>query len=428
MEVLDPVSLMAGFKRVEIGCAAQSEIMGALESIRRVRARIDAGEVALARRLRELTPLAESDLAKAARRPARHGDRVRDRAETAAAIPSLGDAFQAGEVSGEHIDAVSKAVKAAPKEVRDELRAAVSDMVPEIGSGLTPDEVAQRLADETKRLEADDGMARLERQRRANRMRTWTDKHDGMFRISGYFDPFSGLAIQGRLNAAMAAMFANGLPDLAPDDPGERQDFLRALALLALTAGVPAQGSAKSAPEAEPDLAWAPFATTGPPRFGRPEVVVVIDITNVDPNGFPAIDWGSPISLPFQCLEELMQHAAIHRVVVRNGNVVDPDGELDLGRTTRLANRAQRRSLRVLYSTCAVPGCCVRFEFTEPHHVKWWRNGGLTDLINLLPLCSRHHDCAHNGWIFEIGVNRELTITLPTGQVMTTGPPSRVAP
>jgi hypothetical protein len=52
MEVLDPASLMAGSKRVEIGCAAHSEIMGALESIRRVRARIDAGEVALARRLR----------------------------------------------------------------------------------------------------------------------------------------------------------------------------------------------------------------------------------------------------------------------------------------------------------------------------------------------------------------------------------------
>jgi hypothetical protein len=82
-------------------------------------------------------------------------------------------------------------------------------------------------------------MARLERQRRANRLRTWTDKHDGMFRVSGHFDPFSGLAIQGRLNAAMAAMFADGLPDTASDDPGERQDFLRARALLALTANSP---------------------------------------------------------------------------------------------------------------------------------------------------------------------------------------------
>jgi hypothetical protein len=130
-------------------------------------------------------------------------------------------------------------VKAAPVEVRDGLRAAVSGMVGDVaGSGLTPDELAVRLADETKRLEADDGVARLERQRGATRLRTWTDKHSGMFRISGQFDPFSGLAIHGRLQAAMAAMFSGGLPDMAPDDPGERQDFLRALALLALTAGV----------------------------------------------------------------------------------------------------------------------------------------------------------------------------------------------
>jgi hypothetical protein len=178
----------------------------------------------------------------------------------------------------------------------------------------------------------------------------------------------------------------------------------------------------------DPDLSWAPFATTGPPRFGRPEVIIVVDYTHLDTNARPTIDWGGPISLPFQCLEDLTKHADIHTVTVNNGNVIDflqPGNELNLGRTARLANRAQRRSLRVLYSTCAVPGCCVKYEFTKPHLITFWRNGGPTDLINLLPLCSAHHDCAHKGWIFSLGPNRELTITLPTGQVMTTGPPNR---
>jgi Domain of unknown function (DUF222) len=430
MEVLDPTALIAGLARVEIGSAAQSEIVCALENIRRVRARVDAGEVALARRLRELTPLADDDVSRAAQRSNRHGDKIRNRAETAAAIPGLGDAFDAGQVGGEHVDAIVKAVKAAPANLRDALGEAVTELVPEIAAGLTPDQVAQRLADETKRLEADDGLARLERQRRATRLRTWTDKHDGMFRISGSFDPYSGVAIQGRLNAAMAAMFANGLPEMAPDDPGERQDFLRALAFMALTSGVPGSAEKRSdlADDADADLAWAPFARTGPPRFGRPEVIVVVDHTKLDPQGRPTIDWGGPVDLPFQCLQDLLKHAAIQTVIVNNGNVEDPDGALDLGRTTRLANRAQRRALRALYSTCAVPGCRVRFEFTEPHHLKFWRNGGTTDLINLLPLCSQHHDCAHNGWIFKLGVHRELTVTLPNGQTMTTGPPNRNCP
>jgi hypothetical protein len=454
MEVLDPVSLIAGLRRVEIGSAAQSEIVAALESIRQIRARVDAGEIALARRLREFTALSERDVSKAAQRSSRHGDRIRDRADTAAAIPSLGDALDAGEISGEHVDAVSKAIKAAPPEIRAELRNITSDLVSEVArSGLTPDDVAQRLAAETKQLEADDGTARLERQRRATRLRTWTDKHDGMFRIAGRFDPYSGVAIQGRLNAAMAAMFANGLPELAPDDPGERQDFLRALAFLALTAGVPAKdkrtakrsspntaetnaetdadadninGSGDNGDEAD-DLAWAPFATTGPPRFGRPEVTVVVDYTQLDPDGRPTVDWGTPANLPFSCITDLMKHAAVFGVVVHNGNVVDPDGQLDLERTTRLANRAQRRALRGLYRTCAVPGCNVPYDFTEPHHINYWRNGGTTNLSNLLPLCSHHHGCAHSGWTFALGPNRELTITLPSGQTMSTGPPNRRA-
>jgi hypothetical protein len=483
MEVLDPVSLVAGLRRVEISSAAQTEIVAALESIRRVRARVDASEVALARRLRELTPLAERDVSGAAQRSSRHGAKVADREETVAAVPGLGELFESGDVSGEHVDAVAKAVKAAPVEVRDGLRAAVSDMVGDVvGSRLTPDELAVRLADETKRLEADDGVARLERQRGATRLRTWTDKHSGMFRVSGQFDPFSGLAIHGRLQAAMAAMFAGGLPDMAPDDPGERQDFLRALALLALTAGVkektaparhttaatrrtmksrdPGDAAAGDPCNASPDdlsaagfgdpnpdgpdpgkpgdgdpdgsgagvdpnLAWAPFANSGPPRFGRAEVIVVVDFTALDKHGRPSVDWGSPIDLPFQCVEDLMQNAALHRVVVNNGQVDDPDGELDLDRTTRLANRAQRRALQAMYATCAVPGCRVRFEFTQPHHIKYWRYGGKTDLINLIPLCTHHHGCVHSGWTIELGPNRELTITLPNGQTMTTGPPKR---
>jgi len=114
--------------------------------------------------------------------------------------------------------------------------------------------------------------------------------------------------------------------------------------------------------------------------------------------------------------------------VVHDGIVIDAGGDLDLGRTSRLPNRAQRRALHGLYATCAIPGCCVRYSRTKLHHVVWWRNGGRTDLANLLPLCEIHHQRVHHdGWLLSLTPKRTLTISLPDGQIMTTGPPSRNA-
>jgi HNH endonuclease len=153
----------------------------------------------------------------------------------------------------------------------------------------------------------------------------------------------------------------------------------------------------------------------------------VIDTTMLDENGRPKVDWGLPIHAPFSAVLDLARTAVVHVVVTDgNGNIVKAPGELDLERTTRLANRAQRRALHALYATCAVPGCCVRWEYTKLHHIKWWRHGGPTDLRNLIPLCQRHHDRVHTGgWILELGKDRALTIRLPNGTTMTTGPPNR---
>src|SRR3954447_5978670 len=51
-----------------------------------------------------------------------------------------------------------------------------------------------------------------------------------------------------------------------------------------------------------------------------------------------------------------------------------------------------------------------------------------TDLENLVPLCEIHHQRVHHdGWLLRLAADRTLTITLPDGQVMTTGPPRRSA-
>ena len=220
-------------------------------------------------------------------------------------------------------------------------------------------------------------------------------------------DPVTGLMLHNKINAATEALFHTNTPDGCPDDPIEKQSFLAAHALLDLIEG---KGV----------------------RMGRPEVIVVVDTTAPDPaTGEPTIDWGLPVEIPHRVLIDLFDtadvHTAdVHTVVVRNGVVLHAPGELHLGRSTRLANRAQRRALRALYSTCAIPGCAARYDLCKIHHVHWWRHGGLTDLHNLLPICVKHHNAVHTGgWQLHLADDRTLTITHPDHTTMTTGPPSR---
>ena len=268
-----------------------------------------------------------------------------------------------------------------------------------------PDELQRAVAAEVRRITARDGLSRLERQRRAVRVRSWVDD-DGMWCLRGWFDPETGVVLHRHLDAVVARLFAEQIPDDAPSDPVERQGFLRAHALVAAITG-------------HDEVVDRP----------RSEVVVVVDATAVDERGEPAVDWGLPVELPVEVLREHFDHADVRPVVVRGGVVVHASGRLDLGRATRLANRAQRRVLRGLYPTCAIPGCSARFDRCKLHHVVWWEHDGSTDLANLLPLCVRHHHAVHDaGWQLTLTPDRQLTIAYPDGTRQTTGPPKRGSP
>ena len=86
---------------------------------------------------------------------------------------------------------------------------------------------------------------------------------------------------------------------------------------------------------------------------------------------------------------------------------------LDVGRAKRLATAGQRRALEAMYQTCAIDGCDRPFHHCSIHHLKYWENGGSTDLSNMVPLCSRHHHAAHEGgWQLHLEPQtRILTVT-----------------
>ena len=68
---------------------------------------------------------------------------------------------------------------------------------------------------------------------------------------------------------------------------------------------------------------------------------------------------------------------------------------LDLGRTRRLYNPAQRKALLIRDRTCRAEGCDIPGTWCEAHHLDPWHTGGPTDLANGVLLCSHHHHQAH---------------------------------
>jgi hypothetical protein len=399
-EVHELVERVAG---VEGSRADWALLQRAVADVRRLKSWVEGREVAVARLVAESSSFPEKSLAEAGRVSLRDGERMLDRSETTAQIPALGSSLEAGRVSGEHVDVVTRVLRQLAPAVRERLVESVPGLVP-VAEQSSADEFGRAVRAEARRLERDgDGLERLERQRRAVRFASWIDKLTGMGRWSVTLDPATWAMLEVRLDAQVEAMFHDAHPDGCPTDLIEKQAYLRAHALLALLNG---DGV----------------------RVGRPEIVVVEDHTNPQPDGRPDVDWGVDVDLPREFLEELRPRARQFTVTVHDGIVIDAPGVLNLGRTTRLANRAQRRALRGLYACCAVPGCRVRYSRLKLHHVIWWEHGGRSDLDNFLPVCEQHHQkIHHDDWLVSLGPNRQLTIRMPDGQIMTTGPPARNA-
>jgi hypothetical protein len=333
-------------------------------------------------------------------RSQRDNDALERGLEAARRAPAFAGALERGAISSAHLDELGRSLRRLTTEQQRQLLNGES-MLLTVASAGTSNEFARFLRREERRLGRMAGMNQLEQQQRSVRLRARTDRDSGMRSYSLLLDPLSAVGFEQRLDAAVEALFHDAAPPGCPLDPFERQEFLRAHALLALSEG-------------------------GRTRSSRPEIVVVVDAT--DPHAEPTVDWGLPVEVPVQVLHELWGWSDVLPVIVRNGVVLHAPGELMLGRTTRLANRAQRRALRAMYPRCAIPGCETRFQHCKIHHVHWWRNGGTTDLLNLLPLCHRHHQSVHvDGWVVELSATRALTIRLPDGRSRSTGPPGRRA-
>jgi hypothetical protein len=407
---------------VRADAAASADLIeSGLVAVREVQAWCDAQHAGLVQQLGRVDSFPEQRIANASKKSLGQAAKITERSKTLTKTPELADALDDGAITADHIDAVTRASKKVNATKRGQLLDRANALV-DVATAGTVDEFAHRLDLEANRLQDDDGLDRLARQRRNVRARSWVDT-DGMWNLSAKFDPVTGIKIAARIDAMIHAMFGETVPDTCPDDPIEKQRHLAAHATARLLLDEALHTADDSGAESG-DTA-SPTPPPAHPRPGKPEYVVVIDADATDRTG-PVAEFSIPVEIPARVLATLAGDADVHAVIVRNGIVLHAPGELNLGRTTRLANRAQRRALRGLYRHCAIPGCTVAYDHCKLHHIIWWRHQGRTDLDNLLPVCPAHHTkIHHDGWTIELGPNRELTLTLPDGSVHTTPPPGR---
>jgi hypothetical protein len=92
-----------------------------------------------------------------------------------------------------------------------------------------------------------------------------------------------------------------------------------------------------------------------------------------------------------------------------------PTQPLEVGRTTRVIQPAQRNALAVRDGGCVFPDCQRPLAWCEAHHLRHWLHGGPTDLANLALLCRAHHRAVHEGgWRLTRQPDGRLTATPPT--------------
>ena len=108
--------------------------------------------------------------------------------------------------------------------------------------------------------------------------------------------------------------------------------------------------------------------------------------------------------------------ALVDALPLRRGSLPPALCQYDQGRASRLVSETLRRLLgRVDGERCRFPGC-RHTRNLHAHHVRFWSEGGLTDLSNLVLLCSKHHRLLHNqGYVLRLDLDRTLHVLTPNG-------------
>jgi hypothetical protein len=141
----------------------------------------------------------------------------------------------------------------------------------------------------------------------------------------------------------------------------------------------------------------------------RPHVDLTVDLHQLtrDPEQTTGTLAGFGTIGPAQ-LQQMLCDADLTPILTAGKHAV-----LDVGRTHRLATPSQRKAVVARQEgRCAGVGC--HGPVVHVHHIRYWSEGGTTDLQNLIGLCPRCHALVHQGYVTIDPVTHEVHRTLRT--------------
>lgn len=375
---------------------ACAELLG---TVKQLRGWIDSFEAGVTSRLRELHATAGAGPAADLHTTcggvsAAEGKRKERRSKTIDEAPSFGDALASGDVGAEHVDALAAATSKLDDDVKTELLGHEDDLLAD-ATRMSPEQFGRSCRDLARRLERDQGVERNTRQRRDTFISRKLNGASGMVEGRFAFHPELANQVFGAVDREVAAMIKAGVNrgDPAFVNRSVDRNQLAAEALGTLVAGGHQQVRPLEA-----------------------DITLIVDEQTVatgELHDRSVCETNDGAALPPASARRLICGGRVTPVVVdQHGN------PFDLGHSTRHANRHQRRALRAIYRCCGFAGCDVVYDRCEIHHILPWELGGPSDLINLIPLCSRHHHVVHDsGWPLDLDADRTLTIRQPDGKV-----------
>ena len=294
-------------------------------------------------------------------------------------------AQQRGELGAEHVKIIRDFFAHLPSWVDYQTRELAEKDLVRSGAGLKPEELGKVAEQLMAMLHPDGDYSDAERARRRY-LTIGKQGPDGLSEIRGRLDPET----RASLDAVLAKNAAPGMcnpDDQSPCLDGEPSDEQRRTDTR--TQGQRNHDALKAL--AQSALASGELGT----HNGLPATIIVTTtLQDLESAAGHAVTGGGT-RLPIKDVIRLAANAH-HYLCIYDKHTREP---LYLGRTKRLASKAQRIALYGLERGCTRPGCTAPAYWTQVHHIQGWAaQHGPTD-INLLTLaCGPDNRLAEEGW------------------------------